>query len=141
MPELKVSKKRPPRCRAPSAKGCPCAACLDGATAELDLAEHKQRALPWDSNSPRRNPLARPSCSARHMGNNGNSLFRQFKKIRLSTEATEASFSILLRGLRCTSTYEIYIEQKIYALRSFYHLRTGIRRPISFPTSPEVINL
>ena len=32
------------------------------------MAGHTKRALPWDSNSPRRLPLIELSCSARHKG-------------------------------------------------------------------------
>ena len=64
----KVTKRNPPRCHAPLFKGVPCAACLDEATAQLDLARHTRRASLRDSNSARRQPLIESSCSARHMG-------------------------------------------------------------------------
>jgi hypothetical protein len=48
--------------------GLPCAACLDVATAQLDLARHTQRASLRDSNSARRLPQIESSCSARHKG-------------------------------------------------------------------------
>ena len=53
---------------APLCQGVPCAACLDEAPAELDLARHTKRASLRDSNSPRRHPLIESSCSARHKG-------------------------------------------------------------------------
>src|SRR5882724_6281888 len=40
----KVTERRPPLDSRPVFTGCPCAACLDEATAELDLARRKQRA-------------------------------------------------------------------------------------------------
>ena len=78
----------------PFIKGCPCAACLDEATAELDLARCTKRTSLRDSNSPRRLPLIESRCSARHMGNKGNSLFRQLKKIRTSQLKPRNSFAI-----------------------------------------------
>src|SRR5260221_4454245 len=64
----KVTERTPPLESRPVFTGCPCAACLDKAAAELDLAGHTKRALPWDSNSPRRKPLVESSCSARLQG-------------------------------------------------------------------------
>ena len=48
--------------------GWPCAACLDVATAQLDLARHTKRASLRDSNSARRLPHIESSCSARQRG-------------------------------------------------------------------------
>ena len=56
MPELKVTQRRPPQKSRPVFTGRSCAACLDGATAQLDLGRHTRRAFPWDSNSARRLP-------------------------------------------------------------------------------------
>src|SRR3954466_15112932 len=61
--------------------GSPCAACLDVATAQLDLAGHTKRALPWDSNSARRQPHIESSCSARHKGKMAS---RARERLRLS---------------------------------------------------------
>ena len=51
MPQLKVTERRPPLDSRPVVTGCPCAACLDGATAQLDLTRRTQRASLRDSNS------------------------------------------------------------------------------------------
>jgi len=61
-------KKAAPGCRAPQFAGWPCAAWLDEATAQLDLARRTHRASLRDSISARRHPLIESSCSARHKG-------------------------------------------------------------------------
>ena len=71
--------------------GWPCAACLDQAAAELDLAGHTQRALPWDSNSPRRKPLVESSCSARLMGERQTPYDRPKASILFSARSTQHS--------------------------------------------------
>src|SRR5258705_10303138 len=55
----KVTQRRPPRCRAPYSRGVPVLPDSTRAAAEPDMAGHTQRALPWDSNSPRRKPPCR----------------------------------------------------------------------------------
>jgi hypothetical protein len=68
----KVTERRPPLDSRPAFAGCPCAACLDVATAQLDLARHTQRASLRDSNSARRIPHIESSCSARLKGEKAN---------------------------------------------------------------------
>jgi len=49
MPELKIlDKEGRPRLSCPAFAWWPCAAWLDKAAVELDLAGYTQRALPWD---------------------------------------------------------------------------------------------
>jgi hypothetical protein len=64
----KGNPRRPPLDSRPVFTGYPCAACLDVATAQLDLARRTQRASLRESNSARRRPHIKASCSARLKG-------------------------------------------------------------------------
>src|SRR5258706_7570758 len=99
----KVTKRRPPLESRPVFTGCPCAACLDGATAQLDLARHTQRASLRDSNSARRLPPIESSCSARLKGNpKSNTYLSHLHVVTLyGTSATRPSCNGLSLGISC----------------------------------------